>query len=122
MGADAKRVGGVPLRNGGVAGGNGPSADRGLSGSTTCGLVISVGSRSRHASSHITAEQLALQRGDLGQAVYLSGLFHTAIAEMAHQRTIAAMISGVDTAVDTRSLAAPQWGVFSNEYQYIRQT
>ena len=75
-----------------------------------------------HLRSHITAEHLALQRGDLGQAVYLSGLFHTAVAEMAHQRTIAAMISSVDTTVDTRNLKAPQWGVFSNEYQYIRQT
>jgi DNA-binding GntR family transcriptional regulator len=42
---------------------------------------------------HITAEHKALQAGDLGQAVYLSGMFHIAIAEMADQTTIAAMIS-----------------------------
>jgi DNA-binding GntR family transcriptional regulator len=42
---------------------------------------------------HIADEHLALQQGDLGQAVYLSGLFHIAIAEMADQTTIAAMIS-----------------------------
>lgn len=42
---------------------------------------------------HIAAEHRALQEGDLGQAVYLSGLFHIEIAEMADQTTIAAMIS-----------------------------
>jgi len=42
---------------------------------------------------HIAAEHQALHAGDLGQAVYLSGMFHTAIAEMADQTTIAAMIS-----------------------------
>jgi DNA-binding GntR family transcriptional regulator len=42
---------------------------------------------------HIVAEHKALQQGDLGQAVYLSGMFHIAIAEMADQTTIAAMIS-----------------------------
>ena len=46
-----------------------------------------------HLRSHIAAEHAALQRGDLGQAVYLSGLFHNAIAEIADQRTIAAMIA-----------------------------
>ncbi len=42
---------------------------------------------------HIAAEHRALESGDLGQAVYLSGLFHTAIADMADQSTIAGMIS-----------------------------
>jgi DNA-binding GntR family transcriptional regulator len=42
---------------------------------------------------HIKAEHQALEAGDLGQAVYLSGMFHLAIAEMADQTTIAAMIS-----------------------------
>jgi len=42
---------------------------------------------------HIAAEHKALQEGDLGQAVYLSGKFHIAIAEMADQTTITAMIS-----------------------------
>ena len=42
---------------------------------------------------HITAEHQALEQGDLGHAVYLSGRFHVAIAEMADQTTIAAMIS-----------------------------
>ena len=44
---------------------------------------------------HIAAEHRALQQGDLGQAVYLSGLFHVAIAEMADQTTIASMISAL---------------------------
>ena len=48
-----------------------------------------------HLQSHIAAEHLALQQGDLGQAVYLSGLFHNAIAEIADQRTIAALISAL---------------------------
>jgi DNA-binding GntR family transcriptional regulator len=42
---------------------------------------------------HIEAEHRALDAGDLGQAVYLSGVFHMAIAEMAQQGTIAALIS-----------------------------
>jgi DNA-binding GntR family transcriptional regulator len=42
---------------------------------------------------HIKAEHQALEAGDLGQAVYLSGMFHVAIADMADQTTIAAMIS-----------------------------
>lgn len=46
-----------------------------------------------HLHTHIAAEHRALQHGDLGQAVYLSGLFHVAIAEIADQTTIAAMIS-----------------------------
>jgi DNA-binding GntR family transcriptional regulator len=42
---------------------------------------------------HIESEHQALRDGDLGQAVYLSGMFHVVIAEMADQETIAAMIS-----------------------------
>lgn len=42
---------------------------------------------------HIETEHQALLAGDLGQAVYLSGMFHVEIAEMADQTTIAAMIS-----------------------------
>lgn len=42
---------------------------------------------------HIDAEHRALATGDLGQAVYLSGLFHIEIAKIAAQQTIAAMIS-----------------------------
>jgi DNA-binding GntR family transcriptional regulator len=42
---------------------------------------------------HIAAEHQALQAGDLGKAVYLSGLYHMAIADLADQATIAAMIS-----------------------------
>ncbi len=42
---------------------------------------------------HIEAEHRSLDAGDLGQAVYLSGVFHMAIAEMAQQTTIAALIS-----------------------------
>jgi DNA-binding GntR family transcriptional regulator len=42
---------------------------------------------------HIDAEHRALEAGELGQAVYLSGLFHMAIAKLADQNTIAAMIS-----------------------------
>jgi DNA-binding GntR family transcriptional regulator len=42
---------------------------------------------------HIEAEHKALQDGELGLAVYLSGKFHIAIAEMADQTTIATMIS-----------------------------
>ena len=34
-----------------------------------------------------------MQAGDLGKAVYLSGLYHMAIADLADQATIAAMIS-----------------------------
>lgn len=44
---------------------------------------------------HIRAEHQALEAGDLGQAVYLSGMFHVAIADMADQTTIAAMISAL---------------------------
>lgn len=44
---------------------------------------------------HIRAEHQALEAGDLGQAVYLSGMFHVAIAEMADHTTIAAMISAL---------------------------
>ena len=46
-----------------------------------------------HLRTHIETEHRALIEGDLGQAVYLSGMFHVAIAEMADQSTIAAMIS-----------------------------
>ncbi len=42
---------------------------------------------------HIEAEHRALQTGDLGQAVYLSGLYHVAIAEMADQTIISEIIS-----------------------------
>jgi DNA-binding GntR family transcriptional regulator len=44
---------------------------------------------------HIKAEHQALEAGDLGQAVYLSGMFHVAIADMADQTTIAAMITSL---------------------------
>lgn len=41
---------------------------------------------------HIAAEHAAIETGDIGKAVYLSGLFHTAIADTADQTTIAAFI------------------------------
>ncbi len=42
---------------------------------------------------HTEAEHAALATGDLGRAVYLSGLFHIEIAEIADQRTIADFIA-----------------------------
>ena len=44
---------------------------------------------------HIEAEHAALASGELGRAVYLSGLFHNAIAEAARQRTIADFIAAL---------------------------
>jgi DNA-binding GntR family transcriptional regulator len=49
----------------------------------------------RRLRDHIAAEHRALDEGRLGSAVYLSGLFHVAIAELASQTTIATMISGL---------------------------
>lgn len=44
---------------------------------------------------HIAAEHAAIKSGDLGRAVYLSGLFHAAIADIADQSTIAAFIKSL---------------------------
>ncbi len=44
---------------------------------------------------HCDAEHAALDSGDMGRAVYLSGLFHQAIAEIADQTTIATFISSL---------------------------
>ena len=44
---------------------------------------------------HCDAEHAALHSGDVGRAVYLSGLFHQAIAEIADQTTIATFISSL---------------------------
>ncbi len=41
---------------------------------------------------HIDEEHAALAAGDVGRAVWLSGRFHTTIAEMADQATIAAFV------------------------------
>ncbi|MER2509972.1 MAG: GntR family transcriptional regulator [Amaricoccus sp.] len=49
----------------------------------------------RQLTAHIEAEHAALRSGDLGRAVYLSGLFHGAIAEIARQRTIAEFIAAL---------------------------
>ncbi|MEM7213185.1 MAG: GntR family transcriptional regulator [Pseudomonadota bacterium] len=44
---------------------------------------------------HIDREHAALERGDLGRAVYLSGQFHLAIAEIADQAIIAEFIASL---------------------------
>ena len=44
---------------------------------------------------HIDAEHSALAQGDLGQAVYLSGIFHIEVAKIADQHTISALISSL---------------------------
>jgi len=44
---------------------------------------------------HSAAEHSAIEAGDLGKAVYFSGLFHMAIADIADQPTIAAFISSL---------------------------
>jgi len=44
---------------------------------------------------HIAAEHAAIEAGDIGSAVYLSGLFHAAIADIADQSTIAAFIQSL---------------------------
>lgn len=44
---------------------------------------------------HIAEEHAALEAGDAGRAVWLSGRFHTAVAEIADQATIAAFIEGL---------------------------
>lgn len=49
--------------------------------------------RKLHA--HIDSEHAALEAGDNGLAVYLSGQFHIAIARIADQETIASFISGL---------------------------
>lgn len=41
---------------------------------------------------HIHEEHAAMEAGDMGRALYLSGLFHTEIARMAQQTTIAGFI------------------------------
>lgn len=44
---------------------------------------------------HIDAEHVALLQGDLGQVVYLSGIFHIEVANIADQLTISALISSL---------------------------
>ena len=44
---------------------------------------------------HIKQEHVALDAGDTGRAVYLSGEFHVAIARIADQTTIESFISGL---------------------------
>lgn len=44
---------------------------------------------------HIAAEHAAVDLGDAGRAVYLSGLFHIAIARIADQATIAAFVTSL---------------------------
>lgn len=44
---------------------------------------------------HIAEEHAALEAGDAGRAVWLSGRFHTAVAEIADQATIAAFIEAL---------------------------
>jgi DNA-binding GntR family transcriptional regulator len=51
---------------------------------------------------HMAAEHAALAEGDGGLAVYLSGRFHLAIAEISDQKTIAALVA---TLVARSSLA-----------------
>ncbi|SEA55559.1 GntR family transcriptional regulator [Rubrimonas cliftonensis] len=44
---------------------------------------------------HIEAEHAALEAGELGRAVHLSGRFHLVIAEMSRHQTIAALLGGL---------------------------
>lgn len=49
----------------------------------------------RNLQRHIDREHAALDRGDMGQAVYLSGEFHVALAAIANQAIIAEFISSL---------------------------
>ena len=44
---------------------------------------------------HLTAEKAAMEAGDLGRAVHLSGAFHVAIAEITGQQVISDLIRGL---------------------------
>lgn len=44
---------------------------------------------------HIADEHAALEAGEMGRAVYLSGMFHCAIADIAEQKTIAEFVKAL---------------------------